>query len=583
MTKTKTTKKSSKQTDDYNAMKVADLKDLCKARGLSAGGLKSEIVKRLSEGEKKSSKKTKVVPVEESEEENSSESEQEVPVKKGKSKASVKKTKVPVEESEEESTSASEEEVPVVKSKKTVAPKSKSKAVPKKAGKKPVVEESEDDDSSSSEEVPVKSKKAVKKPVVESSEDENSSVDEEASEVPAPKKSKAKGKSKSVPKKTGKKPVVPVVEESEDESNSTEEEVPVPKKSKAKAKTVPAEETPDESNEEDDTSVKNFESLLDKDIDHYYIDPSSLLDVLWRTSREVLSSKEGELNEEKHSEYFRLFTIQAVENLRQYGFGEAHSMSKTKKTPVVKGAVAKAKPEQPKKEQKKAKKTVRPPVEEDDVIEDDDSQTPGPMTVTFDENFKAFRLNEFVYDFENKSVIGKISGEDIIPIDKSDGAKLLDQDIRFVVLGSQEELDAILQKNRDTRTERLSEDEGPPEGEDDGKDAENPDDENATTQVETGISEITERTAPEITEEKFKRFITAQHEGANKADYVAIASAANLTDMEGQEIMGNYNAYCDRFPTVVAAVVMKKVSVKSSLGTKTSTLEEKPGRKMIKK
>lgn len=604
-TKKTATKKTSSTNVDYDSMKVTELKDLCKERGLSASGLKGEIVKRLKAGLKpskakasKSGKAKKTVAKEESEEEVSSSeevpkkktkttsksketkktgkkvkevvpsdeeassSEEEVPKKKtktvSKSKVASKK-KAPVKEessednSEDEGDASSSEETPPPKSKKT---SSKSKAVPKKKEKVPVKEESSEeesepeesdqDDDSGGEEPEVVSKKATKKAPVEESEDtslteqeDSEGEDEEepssSEEVPVPKKSKAAPKKVLDAKAKGKAKVVKKVAVEEDESQD-----------------VPAE----------------FLAVLDKDVDHYYVTPQDLLAATLDALKEA-----GGVPNEKTVTAFALVS----ESIRKFGLGKKHSVAAAPgKAPVVSGFV-KPKPAK-----------VAPPVEEDGSDEpeksvEDEKDEPKPMTVDFDEKVQAYRLGDYVYNFNDKSVIGKVSGDgsNIVPIVKSDAVKLLDQDIRFVVLGSQAELDSILQENRQSRALRLGDgedEEEEPEGGDDGKEVPG---EDAIGEVENGVKDMVEREAPEITEDKFRRFLEAQVSGQNKADYVAIAKEAGLTDMEGQEIMGNFLAYKDRYAAVAAEAVMKKAPVKTSLGKKAPVANT--GRKMIKK
>jgi len=626
---TKKTKNDSDNTD-YDSMKVTELKELCKERGLSASGLKGEILKRLRGGSKPSKGKTakaskKVAPKgkgkkvaqseDESEPEDNSDDEnsssEEVPKKKTKSVAPKKTKKVPVKEesdegdSDDDENSSSEEETPKKKTK--VVSKAKSSKKSKPGKKVPVKDESEEEsepeetneDESSEEPEPIKkpaSKKSApkkKKAVVakEDSDDEDDSDQEEdeasADEERYEEEHVPKGK-KATSKKSAPKKKAPVEEESEhlaeDDESSSSEEPPVSKLESLGtkvSKTVVSKKFSSKKSvsktkvsavvEEDgsqDVPVE-FLELLDTDVDHYYVTPQDLL----VTALNAVKQAGGTPNE-KTVAAFALIS----ENLRKFGFGKKHSVaSAVGKAPLVRGFV------KPKPVVKATTKVVEEDGSEENPSEEDAKDEPKALAVDFDKKVQAYRLGDYVYNFNDKSVIGKVSDDrkTIVPIVKSDGAKLLDQDIRFVILGSQAELDSILQENRQSRILRLGDAEEQPEGGDDGKEVPDSGEGDAIVEVENGVNGMVEREAPEITEDKFRRFLEAQATGENKVDYTYIAKNAGLTDMEGQEIMGNFLAYKDKYATVAAETVMKKNVLKSTLGKKAPVANT--GRKIIKK
>ena len=630
---TATTKKTAtapkKGSEDYDTMKVTELKELCKKRGLSASGLKSELIKRLK-GKAEPPKKSKKAEVESEEDEASGDEEEEVenssPESDGEDegassseeepeppkKSKVQKKKAPAkEESEEEDDEApsSEEEEP--------EPPKKSKVQKKKA---PAKEESEDEDEeapSSDEEEPEppkKSKVASKKPAPkgkgkvqkkkapakEESEEENSSSEEP--EPPKKSKVQPKGKSK-VSKAKGKVAQKKKVQEEESEDEDVKEEPP--KKAKGKVakgkvqKKAPMKEETEESSEdgssedaeseppkkaskkvkvqaeEEDSLVipPELSAILDSDVDHYYVTPAELLTAAWTA---VLETGGPNVDVSRVSQAFALIS----EKLRAYGLEKVHSVSAhPKAAAAIKGKV---KPKPVTKTPVKGKVKTPPKEEDEDEGEDVASATEEaePMVVKFDDELQVYRSDVYVFDQESKSVVGKIlDGGAIIPLDVNDVGVLQKQDIRCRIVDSQEELDAILEANRKGDSEQ---EEGPSEGDDDGKEVKIGDDAGAVTNVEAGLDEMLERKAPEITEDMFKRFLNAQNACQNKVDYVAIAKDAGLSDMEGQEIMGNFMAYKDRFPTVVTEAVMKKTTVKTSLGAK-KEVQPSSGRRMLKK
>jgi hypothetical protein len=662
-----TSNMATKKNVDYDSMKVTELKELCKKRGISASGLKGEIVKRLkAPATKKADTVSKTKSVASKKSKAKEESEEEVaPPKKGKGKVSKKKV---VEESEEES----EEEV---------APPKKAKG---KVSKKKVVEESEEE---SEEVAPPKKGKVSKKKVVEESEEESEEKESESEETPPPKKAKGKVSKKKVveeseeeedvseetpPPKKGKtsqkKKVVEeseeeseekeseedvseseekappkkgktsqkkkVVEESEEESEEKEseekesedvsesEEKAPPKKSKGKSQKKVVEESEEESEEKESeedvseseekappkkskgksqkkvveeekeseedvseekappkkskgktsksTQVKVSEEktqaskplqshsleqeCIDPDVTAYYISPKLLLFEALNACNEVGGEKQVTASENVLRKVFCVIS----EKLRRYGLGKEHSVSQSSGRTLVTGFV---KP-----------KSAKPKTPKSKVQEEEE------MTVIFDNDIGAYRLGDYVYDKKTSSVVGKLSGGDIVPLEKSDEHSFVEKSVRFTAVKTQEELDSILGENKRMRSE-----EGPPEGEDDGKEIENGK-EDAVLDVENGVRDMTTESRPEITEEKFRKFLEAQSNGENKVDYVEISKSAGLTDMEGQEIMGNFMAYKNRYESVATEVLMRKKHAPSTITSKKTENDSKPsGRRVIKK
>ena len=100
------------------------------------------------------------------------------------------------------------------------------------------------------------------------------------------------------------------------------------------------------------------------------------------------------------------------------------------------------------------------------------------------------------------------------------------------------------------------------------------------------MTDLMEPRAPEISEEKFSRFVKIQNQVGreNAVDYVAIAKEAGLTDMEGQEIMANYKAYSDRYPAALTAALVRTATSSKKLGSAgAGNKAAAPTRRLIKR
>lgn len=556
---TKNTKKSTKSepsaTEDFEAMKVTELKALCTERGLSTSGNKAELVKRLAKGAEKKTEKRKTTkkPVEESEEE--------------------------VEEEQQESEDEESEEPPKKKSTKgktTSKPPAKAKKSTKKVESE---EELEDEPESSEEAVVVKksSKGKSKKAPVESSEGSSESEREESEEKPA---RKSKKPSKVAPAKKSRSRKSKSDSEPEEEPEESSEE-PAPKKTskkgtetsskKGKSSKAPSKSRKVESDESPAPAKKNTKVSSKKS------SKKSSRKAKESSSESSSSSDEVEEVAQVHSK----LAIGLADAIRESGLaGEEEEEEDEGPTleDVIDAYLTKEHPEMVEEvqvdevpeESAKDEEQVQEPASETKP-----SATQGPLKVSYDEEVQAFVADGFVFDVESKTVFAKLADGEIAALEEDDIKALDKLRIRHTE-ADEDRIIELVENNRKIRQGEVAapDAEGAPEGDDDGE-------ENAIQDVENGMKEITENPAPLIDEAKFKSFVVAQREQSNKTDFLAISKAAKLTEAEAQHIMLSYKTYADKYPQVISDAAVR--TVKTAIGTKNDTRGAKPVRKFIRK
>lgn len=507
MSRTKTS--TAKASQDYDSMKVTELKALCKKRDVSSAGTKADIVTRLENNDSKGKKKV-VKDV-------SEDSESEVaPARSSRTKKPVKKTKKEV--SEPEDSSETEEPKPKVSGKKT------KEVAAKRAGKKVPTKKSVKEESDAESEEPVKhSKKTVKKPVKEES-DAESEEPVKPSKKPVKKTVKEVSDESEEPTKPAKKPVKKTVKKTvkaESEPDDQESEEPVKKSTKKNVKKPVKKEsdceesvevkkpskkapTPEESEEEtiessasesEEQTKKSSKKTKEEIVDEDEKDEGSQAKENSEEEKKDDSDEDTIDAQELVADPNAVYTETDLLAILKETAGEGYEKLFLKMKKAF------------------AKKGEKP--DEDAIVQTPDAE----FVVNYNEDLNAYVRDGYVYNKQTKSAVGKVVDGEVRLLEDSDVQKLGKAKIRVQKV-TNDELDALLQ-----------------EGEDDGE---------AVTRVENDMKDLADQ-VDTATEEMFGKILKAQASSAT-GDLPAIAKKSGVNEDICKDVLTRIQYYSNRYP-----------------------------------